>query len=79
MPGGGIQRAKKALLPARRMFPGEVLIPYNLACYECQLGHFDEAIELLQSAVKNGDRRSVLALAEKDVDLEPLWDRLESL
>src|SRR5262245_53445373 len=40
--GGGVSAAWDALLPAVEKFPSEPTIPYNLACYACQLGQLEE-------------------------------------
>jgi hypothetical protein len=79
MPDGGIRMAMEALLPALQKFPREVLIPYNLACYQCQLGDLEESRKYLRLAFKIGGRRQLLALALDDPDLKPIRDDLGSL
>ena len=69
MPGGGIQKAHDALFPALDRFPKDVLVPYNLACYQCRLGNSETAIALLKRALKNGSRSAILAMAKEDPDL----------
>src|SRR5689334_16166988 len=39
--GGGLQAAWNALRPSADRFPKEATIPYNLACYACQLDRMD--------------------------------------
>jgi tetratricopeptide (TPR) repeat protein len=78
-PGGGLDAAWSALLPARERFPVEPIIPYNLACYACQRGKLDEAREWFQCAVKVGGRDPMKQMALRDPDLEPLWRELERL
>jgi len=46
-----LQTAEKTLLVAQERFPEEATIPFNLACYACQLGRLDEAREKLAKAV----------------------------
>ncbi len=71
------QEARDQLLPAVARFPKVSTIPYNLACYECQLGRLDKAREWLALAMTVGRREDILALALKDTDLKPLWRELK--
>jgi hypothetical protein len=50
------------------------VIPFNLACYECQLGHPDEAMAFLEKAFKLD--ASFREQAFEDDDLKPIWARL---
>jgi len=77
--GGSIQKAWAALLPAFEKFPRELTIPFNLACYACQMGQLDAAQDWLQRAVAIGGKEKVKAMALADADLEPLWDRIRRL
>jgi Flp pilus assembly protein TadD len=79
VPGGGLQRAWQALLPAFDLFPKELLISFNLSCYACQMGQLDVARDWLQRAVAAGDKEQIRAMALKDADLEPLWDEIRKL
>lgn len=76
MPGGGIPQAREILAKAQQLFPKESLIPYNLACYECQLGNQNAARTWLEKAFDLGDRKQLKQLALKDPDLEPFWPEL---
>ncbi len=78
-PGGGLQAAWDALLPALEKFPRNATIPYNLACYACQLRRLDEARALFQTAIKAGGREQIKRLALQDADLEPLWAEIGEL
>jgi Flp pilus assembly protein TadD len=78
-PGGGLEAARAALLPAVDRFPEEATIPYNLACYACQMGHLDEARRWLQRALAVGKKGKIKSMASADRDLQPLWDELKSL
>ena len=79
MPGGGLERAREALLPAWGKFPREPLIPYNLACYAAVQGRLDEAWQWLQHARRIAGDGFVRRLALEDEDLAPLRDRVRQL
>lgn len=66
------QEAWYALLPAAEKFPQNPAVAYDLACYACQLGRFDEAKKWLEKAIKLGDANRVKRMALGDPDLEPL-------
>ena len=74
--GGGLPQAQEILLPAVEKFPKEPIIPFNLACYACQLGQLDEARKWLKRAMKVGGRESIKLIALADEDLKPLWPEL---
>lgn len=79
VPEGGLQQAREALLPAFKEFPEEATIPYNLACYACQLNELQEAREWLKRAVTAGGRERVKQMGLADPDLAPLWPELREL
>jgi tetratricopeptide (TPR) repeat protein len=72
----GIEQARSILRAARKFFPTEAVISFNLACYECQLGHHDKALGYLRAAEKLAPKCREMAL--EDEDLKPLWPRLDS-
>jgi predicted Zn-dependent protease len=76
---GGVQQAWEALLPAFDKFPKESTIPFNLACYACQMRQLDAARDWLKCAVAIGGKEKVVGMALKDSDLEPLWDEIRQL
>ena len=76
---GGLQQAWDVLLPAFEKFPEESTIPYNLACYACQLGRLAEARQWLQRALNQGDKQKIKSMALHDDDLKPLWDEIREL
>jgi tetratricopeptide (TPR) repeat protein len=78
LPEGSLSAAWEALFPALERFPDETLVPYNLACYACQLGRLDEARGLLHRAM-NSKRQFVKQIALADADLEPLWGEIRKL
>ncbi len=78
-PDGGLRAAWQALTPALEKFPDEPTIPYNLACYACQLDELDAARAFFQRAVIVGGKEHIKPLALNDRDLEPLWDEIRGL
>ena len=60
-------------------FPKEYLIPYNLACYACQMGERDKAMSLLTKAFKLGGTKDVRAMALKDPDLAELSSQIREM
>jgi len=71
--------ASAALIPAVALFPSNGLIPYNLACYACQLNRLPEARQWLRKAMALDGRDTVLLRARSDNDLEPMLAELETL
>jgi tetratricopeptide (TPR) repeat protein len=76
VPGGGLQAAWDALHPAHEKFPDEPTIPYNLACYACQLGRLDDARQWLQRAREITGPETIRQMALNDADLETLWEEI---
>jgi tetratricopeptide (TPR) repeat protein len=74
---GGLQSAWDFLLPVLRTFPKVPLIPYNLACYACQMGNLERARELLQRTLTVGDKQRIKQIAMGDDDLLPLRREIE--
>lgn len=77
-----LKRTKEAwnvLLPVADKFPGIPTIPYNLACYACQLGNLKDASEWLKKAIETGSKRDIKLMALDDPDLRPLWDRIGTI
>lgn len=72
------QAAYDHLLPALALFPENPSMPYNLACYTCQMGKITEARRWLAKAITLGDPQQIRQLALSDVDLQPLWDELRT-
>lgn len=78
-----LRRTREAfdlLLPAAGRFPRESLIPYNLACYTCQLGDLPAARRWLERALGLHDatehKLARLRSAVEDEDLKQLWPEL---
>jgi tetratricopeptide (TPR) repeat protein len=71
-----IEVAMEILLDAKAKFPREAAIPYNLACYYCQLGEMEKAKCYLKQVFKIDSSWRMAAL--EDEDLRPLWDSLQT-
>lgn len=71
-----IEAARVVLLEGLKQFPKVAVIPFNLACYECQMGHKEAALKYLQRtfAIDPGWR----TIAVEDEDLKSLWPQLEA-
>lgn len=69
-----IEAARTILLNAEQRFPNEPVIPFNLACYFCQLGDLETAKEYLKRAFEIDSSWRLQAL--EDDDLRPLWETL---
>ena len=71
------------LLPAAIRFPKETIIPYNLACYRCQLGDLPDARRWFARTLAPGkspaEKRLRLGAALHDADLQPLWPEFRQL
>jgi hypothetical protein len=65
--------AEAVLFVAWQKFPLNPIIPYNLACYACQLGRLKNAWGWLEEAFEVGDSKALKLMALDDPDLEPLW------
>jgi tetratricopeptide (TPR) repeat protein len=78
-PGGGLKAAWDALIPAVDRFPHEATIPYNLACYACQLADLDEARRWFKRALAAGEKGKLKSMATSDPDLQPLWGEIKRL
>lgn len=87
-PSGWIQRsyslhemkrtreAWDSLLAVADRFPAVGTIPYNLACYACQLGEREEARRWLKRAVKVQGPEEIKRLALGDPDLAVMWEEI---
>jgi hypothetical protein len=76
VPGGGVQNAWDALVPTHERFPKEPIIPYNLACYACQMGRLEVARRWLRLAFALGGKKQTKTMALADSDLEALWNEI---
>ncbi len=71
--------ARDRLLPLVEKFPHISTIPYNLACYACQLGDLDQARQWLTRAIKTGNKEDIRKAALADPDLKPMWEEIQKL
>jgi predicted Zn-dependent protease len=72
------QEAWDLLLPMAKKFPKSWIVPYDLACYACQLNKMDEARSWLRKAFRRGENlHEVKTLALADPDLKALWPEIE--
>jgi tetratricopeptide (TPR) repeat protein len=71
--------ARDNLLRVVDKFAEDVIMRYNLACYECQLGRMKEAKCWLRQAFALGDARKLRAMALDDSDLQPLWNEIADM
>jgi len=73
------QEAWDCLLPASTRFFDQWIIPYNLACYACQMGSQTDALKWLRRALKLGEKEQLVDMALADPDLEPIRSKLAEL
>ena len=73
------EEAFERLVPAAEKFPDEFVIPYNLACYQCRLGHPEEALRWLDRAVAVSDRETIRTMAAQDPDFEVMRAQIKEL
>ena len=59
---------------AAKLFSGDSMIQYNLACYCSQPGQMDAAQEHLHKSYELGDAKQIKLMALDDEDLKPLWE-----
>jgi len=78
-PEGGLSKAWETLRGVADQFPEEMIFPFNLACYACQLDRVEEARAWLRRAMKVGGRDTVKKMALADSDLEALWEEIRKL
>lgn len=73
------REAYQALLPVIDRFPEEYVIPYNLACYCCQLGRMEEARTWLEKAITLAGPQTIKRMAAADPDLLSLRPEIQRL
>ncbi|HEV2208781.1 MAG TPA: tetratricopeptide repeat protein [Verrucomicrobiae bacterium] len=80
-PGGSVQAAYDALLPAADRVHDREMVLFNLACYSCQLGRLKEAREWLTRCLAEASRHGMLKQrrlqAQEEPDLKALWQTSE--
>ena len=78
-PSGSVPAAREILIQAQSKFPGHSLIPFNLACYDCQLGNLEAAKQWLSKAFAHDDAAEMKMKALADPDLEPMWQQIREM
>jgi len=73
------KQAWSVLIPVVDMFPKVYIIRYNLACYACQMGDLDAAMQWLEKAIDLADKEDIRMMALEDPDLQPLWGQIGDL
>lgn len=73
------EEARDLLVSVAEQFPEISVIPYNLACYECQLGNLEQARRWLGRAEEMKGKSNFKKMALTDPDLQPLWDYIKGL
>lgn len=73
------REAMELLDPAYPRFPRDFVVPYNLACYACQLGDLAGAKTWIERACKRGNRRTVKRMALNDNDLAAIRREIEQM
>jgi tetratricopeptide (TPR) repeat protein len=68
---GRTEEARDLALPAIACFPKHAILQYNLACYECQLGNFENARLWLDRSIAM--KKELGDYARKDPDLAAYW------
>jgi tetratricopeptide (TPR) repeat protein len=71
------QEARNQLALVADKFPAVSTIPYNLACYACQLGNLAEARQWLAKAIEISGAKEIKPMALADPDLLPMWDEIK--
>ena len=74
-----LRRTREAwdlLLPAADRFPTNSLVPYNLACYACQLGDLPAARQWLRRTAELKGTTELQNMVHDDPDLEPLREEV---
>lgn len=69
--------ARDNLLRIVDLFPRDSTIRYNLACYECQLGHLERARQWFHAAMQHGNANELRRAMIDDPDMEPLRDEFK--
>lgn len=73
------KEARAVLLPIADKFPEQYIIQYNLACYCCQLGELEDALQWIQKAIELTGKKHIRDMAQDDSDLMPLWKRIKEI
>ncbi len=72
-----VQEAFDLLVPVVDKFSHVPAMAYDLACYACRLNRVDEAWGWLEKVIEADGTDRFRAMALGDLDLKPLWPRLQ--
>lgn len=72
-------QAYQVLLPVIDRFPEEFVIPYNLACYCCQMRQLEEARAWLKKAIALAGPETIKQMALTDPDLATLRAEIQRI
>ncbi len=73
------REAYELLSPLVEKFRAHFVIPYNLACYQCQMGNYEAAMRWLRCAIEASNVKTIRNMAMEDADLAPLHDKIIKL
>ena len=73
------EEAWNELLSVAARFTEESVIPYNLACYACQMGNLAGAKNWLRKAAQLQSKEEIRKAALNDPDLAPIRDYVQAL
>lgn len=73
------REAMELLSPAYTRFQRDFVVPYNLACYACQLGDLAGAKTWLERACRQGNARTIKRMAMQDSDLAAIHPEIGEL
>ena len=76
---GRTREALDALKAVVARFPKDSIVPYNLACYACQLGDEIAAQNWIMMAARLRPKEEIREMGLEDPDLKPLRDFLKDL
>lgn len=70
------REAYDVLIPVVDRFPEDYVMPYNLACYSCQMGNLEEARAWLKKSVSLVGSGTIKRMASTDPDLHELREEI---
>ena len=73
------EEAYETLVEIVDEFPDDPAIPYQLACYACELDLLAEAQSWLEEAFQKDGGKELKLIALKDPALEPLWTVVQTM
>jgi thioredoxin-like negative regulator of GroEL len=74
-----LEDAYETLVEVVDELPDNAAIPFQLACYACDLGDLEEALRWVEETFKRDDSKQMKLDALKQPELEPLWKNIGDL